>query len=302
MGRVLQPFSYFEPETLNEAGDLISAPNAHLVAGGCQLVRAIRLGRHQPARLVNLSRIQGLDDLTNDENGNLIIGASATLSQIEESGLVRENWHALEDVFQRVIPQQVRNAGTLAGNIAAAVPNYDFPVALTALGAKVCCEKLGTQREIPMKDFYAAPRRTQVEPGEIITSLVLPSVSTGEGSNLKSILKARRHQQDVQKINASVWVKLNETSRVVEDARIVVGGCDYRPLRLNGAEEFIRGLTPDENTIIQLGECAADQIEPLTDHPWIEPVRKSFVQALVHDAATSAHERAVQSIHMQRSI
>ena len=224
MGRVLQPFSYFEPETLNEAGDLISAPNAHLVAGGCQLVRAIRLGRHQPARLVNLSRIQGLDDLTNDENGNLIIGASATLSQIEESGLVHENWHALEDVFQRVIPQQVRNAGTLAGNIAAAVPYYDFPVALTALGAKVCCEKLGTQREIPMKDFYAAPRRTQVEPGEIITSLVLPSVSTREGSNLKSILKARRHQQDVQKINASVWIKLNETSRVVEDARIVVGG------------------------------------------------------------------------------
>jgi carbon-monoxide dehydrogenase medium subunit len=285
---ILSPeFAYHEPRSLTEAVALLQThgPAARVLAGGTDLLVQMKLGKVQVQHLVNISRIPELRFLTSD--GGLKIGPLTVHRDLEKSPAIREKFSALFEAARSVTSVQVRLMGTLGGNLCHASPAADSAPALIVLGAKIMLTGGGGTRTLPLEDFFVAPGKTGLKPGELLAEIQVPDPGPASGS---AFLKLGRVAADLAKVNVAAFIRRERD--VCRECRIASGAVAPTPVRLKKAEEVLRGQGFGGDLCRLAGEKAAAEIQPITDIRSTAWYRRETIKILVRDALQEAWERA----------
>ncbi|MHB1404137.1 MAG: FAD binding domain-containing protein [Desulfitobacteriaceae bacterium] len=164
-------FKVLEPLNLDEAAGIAADTNAPILAGGTDLLIKIKRGLIRPDTVLSLHRISALNCLSYEAGKGLYIGALVTHARVAQSSIIREKFSALAEACAVVGSPQIRNLGTVVGNIANASPAADTAPALLALGAEVSVRSITGVRNVQLHDFFQGPGQTALEHGDIIEGI-----------------------------------------------------------------------------------------------------------------------------------
>jgi len=285
---IAEDFEYFVAKNMEEAVSLLAkhGQQARVIAGGTDLLVGIKTGKVQPDCLINIRWIEGMGKLDESEKG-LTIGAGCLFHQIESSRLVRDQYTALYEAVQSVSSTQIKNMGTIGGNICNGSPAADSAPALLVLGARARIIKPGGERVLSLDDFFVNPGETALSRDEILKEIEIPFWGSGTGS---AFLKIGRVSADLAKVNAAVLIKRN--GDVCEECRIALGSVAKTPMRTKGAETWMRGQRYHEGLAREVAQKASEEIFPITDIRSTKEYRKEVSKIIVRDALERAWERA----------
>jgi len=240
------------------AGILERHPEAQVLAGGTDVGLWVTKQHRELPALVYLG---GVEELSRAEvkDGHVEVGAAATYSDVLAA--LQGPIPALAELVRRIGSQQIRNVGTLVGNVANASPIGDTLPALVALGSSAVLRRGRERRELPLDDFFLGYRKTALRPGEFIerVRVPLPSAATHFGTYKVS----KRFDQDISAVCAGFAVEL-ERGRV-RGARLCYGGMAAVPKRARAAEDALKGKIWDEGAVDSVLPLVDAEFEPLSD-------------------------------------
>ena len=298
----LPKFDVLQPGTVNEACEMLGehSSQAAVLAGGTDILVDIRkpiipahlprckgcapeggvLGKMDktPEILISLSRIPELRGIYKSKNGEIIIGACTTISEICESVLVRERLTALAEGGDNLGSPLVRNRGTIGGNICSARPAADCLIPAMALKAEVELVSVEGARTVPIEEFVIGPGKTVLEPHEILTKVIFPIQFPRMGS--ATVKLANRKALEIAVVNVSSVLSFDEEG-IISAARIVMGAVGPVPIVAKAAADFLLGKEPSEKLFDRAGEIAAGECRPITDHRGSALYRVEMVRVLV---------------------
>jgi carbon-monoxide dehydrogenase medium subunit len=253
---------YLEPETVDEALDLLAEHGdaAKVIAGGQSLLILMRERLVDMDALIGLKGITALRDI--EVNGAVRIGAMVTHSAVERDARIAARWPLLQAAEAAVSTLQVRNRGTLCGNVAHAFPTADPPAALVASeGIVHVASKARGEREIAAEDFFVGVMETAAGPDELVTAVSLPPQPDGART---AYLKYAIRPLDFAIVSVAVRV-VPAADGTIADARIGLAGAANHTLRATEAERVLVGERPSPELLERAGQAAARQAEPLAD-------------------------------------
>ncbi len=277
--------------TLEEASSLLKrfAPQARFLAGGTDLLVDLKTGRIATKHLISLNRISSLRGVTLTDSG-LRIGAATTITELTRSSIVRRSFTPLLEASGRMAAPPIRNAATVGGNIMSAVPCADLPPILTAMHAEVEVWSPERIRRIPLDGFFAGPRRTLSEEGEILIAVLLPKLSIGFGAAYERFGLREGNAIAVASVAASLRLDGRGT---ISEARIVLGAVAPIPKMATGAAESLVGRAADEDAFKEAARLARKASQPISDVRGTAEFRRDLVEILTQRALVRARERAV---------
>jgi aerobic carbon-monoxide dehydrogenase medium subunit len=279
-----------EPASIDEAVVLLGerGDDAKIIAGGTAVVLMLKNRLIAPASLVSLGRVPACDRITYDAHDGLRIGALATIRQAELSRIVRDHYPVLAQTFGQVANVRVRNAATVGGNLSEADYASDPPCVLQALRARVVARGPAGERELALTEFFRDFYETALEPGEILTDVVIPAASAGaRQAYLKYVT---RSSEDRPCIGACAWIDLDGAG-VCRELRVTLGAVAATPQEFRDAEALAAGqqLTPE--LIGEIADRYARNIDPLSDlrgSAWYRREMASvFVRRAIEQALTA---------------
>lgn len=280
--------AYHAPRDLEEALALLAryGEEAKVLAGGQSLLVFLSQGLIAPAALIGLRRVPGLDGIE-ERDGGLTIGAMTTQHALESDPTLRTRYPALAEAAQAIATPQVRQRGTLGGNLCHANPTGDPPAALIALGASIEIVNGDGARRVPVQEFFRDYMEPALQPDELLTAVHLPPPV---GS---AYLKHRIRGVDSAIVGVGAGIALAPDGTCSE-ARIGLSGAATTPLRAVAAEAVIRGKPLSDVTIQPAAEAAAQECDPLDDTEASADYRREMVAVFVRRALARAAERARQ--------
>ena len=236
-----QQFEYSAPKTLDEALGLL-AEGAKPLAGGMSLIPMMKLRLAAPEHLVDLGRIKDLNYIR-EAGGVIHIGATSTHQDVLSSPLVRGKCPLLAETASHIGDVQVRNMGTIGGSVAHADPSADYPAALQALEAKIVLKGAKSERTVSAEEFFVDTFTTALEPGEIVSEVIVPIDGDGTGTNYQKVLQPASGFAIV-----GIAVRVRKSGDKIAMARIGVTGLANRAFRAREAEKALEGRngTPAE--------------------------------------------------------
>ncbi|MEE8367864.1 MAG: xanthine dehydrogenase family protein subunit M [Thermoanaerobaculia bacterium] len=281
-------FDYHAPSTVEEAVALLenSGPDTKLLAGGHSLVPAMRFRLAQPATLVDINRIAGLDAIR-EENGHLVLGALVRESAVERSQLVRDRYPLLADTSKVVADPLVRNRGTVGGNIAHADPANDHPAAMLAYGAEIVAVGPSGKRTIGIDDFFVDLFATALAENEILVEIHIPTPGPGSGG---AYVKFERKVGDYA--ISAVAVQLTMEGETCSAVKIGLTNVNPVPMRATDAEAAIVGNTLSDEVLENAGKAAAAECDPSPDLRGSVEYKRDMTRILTKRAILRAAERA----------
>ncbi|MGI9861476.1 FAD binding domain-containing protein [Moorella naiadis] len=251
---------YFRPETLAEALKMLSSGNgeARVIAGGTDLMLDLKKGSKKAKYLVDIRGIAGINVI--EERGDKIfLGAGVTHTQAATSWLIREKATALAEAAALVGSLQIRNIGTIAGNIINAQPAADTAVALVALEAQAEIALAdGSRQVMKVEDLYAGPGKSKIDSTSSIVSGIYIPLRPNCRSNFQRI--ARRRSLALPVINVAVVLGYENSS--ITSCSFAAGPVGPQPMRLREVENFLIGKTLSDSIIEEAGNMAADITQP----------------------------------------
>jgi aerobic carbon-monoxide dehydrogenase medium subunit len=253
---------YLEPETVDEALDLLAehGDGAKVIAGGQSLLILMRDRLVDVDALVALKAIDALRAF--ETNGEARIGAMVTHSEVERNERIAAGWPLLHAAEAAVSTLQVRNRGTLCGNVAHAFPTADPPAALVASDATVhLASRAGGKRTVPAEDFFVGLMQTAAGPEELVTAISLPAQPDGART---AYMKYAIRPLDFAIVSVAVRIVAGGDG-TISDARVALAGAANHTLRATEAEEVLVGERPSPELFTRAGQAAARQAEPLAD-------------------------------------
>ncbi len=281
-------FDYHAPKTLPEAIGLLGqlGDDAKVLSGGQSLLPMLKLRLAQPAHLVDIGRIPGLDYIK-EEGGVLKIGALAREADLEASEVVHTRYPILADTAAVIADPIVRNLATVAGNLAHGDPANDHPATMLALGAEVVATGPKGARTIPIADFFTGIFTTALEPTEVLTEIRIPAPPPGSGG---SYVKLERKVGDFATAGAAAFLVLK--GGVIERAGIGLTNVAPSPLKARQAEAFLVGKKPDEVAFAEAGRLAGAAASPGADRRGSVEYKKEMARVLTVRALRKAAQRA----------
>jgi CO/xanthine dehydrogenase FAD-binding subunit len=290
----LPEFDIIATDTVEEACSLFSGygADAQLFAGGTDLFIKMKQRRLLPRILINIKRIPALDRIRYDADEGLRIGALTSIQSIMDSTVIGEKFRVLSQAATVLGTPQIRNLGTLGGNLANASPSAEFAPPLLILEASVRCVGPRGERLVPMNEFFVGPGKSVLSQGELITEVHVPnSPLRAQGIYLKHSLR----MMDVSMAAAAALVLLD--GDVCREVRIALGAVAPTPFRARKAEAALRGkrLSGDSNNrelLEEVGRIAADESHPIDDLRGYASYRRKVVAMLVRQGLEQAIARA----------
>jgi len=282
--------NYFRPKTIEEAVSLRASygKESRLLAGGTDLLPLIRNRAMMPKCVIDITDIPGLDYIKIDKTGALSIGALATIKAVEQSEIVKEAYPLLSEAAHQMGTTQLRNMGTIVGNICRASPSADTASPLLALKASVEIVGPNEKRVVLLEEFFTGPGETLLDDSEMVTEIRVPKLPPGTGT---AFLKLTRVAHDLAKINAASVLTVE--NGVCQDARIALGGVAPTPIRARKAEQVLRGNKLDDERIETAARTAAEETRPITDLRSTAEYRKEMSKVTVRQALKISWERAL---------
>jgi len=283
---------YYRPESISEALEVLSSEHgrARLVAGATDLVIQLRRGELQTDALVDVTRIRSLQFVR--RNGAKIeIGALVTHAEVARSELVNERAPVLCEACFQVGSPQIRNVGTVVGNVVSAEPAGDSIIALLALDARLTIVGPGYEKQMPVVQACLAPGRSIIDPTrEMVTHLEFELPLASYGSAYERL--AQRHSLALPIMAVGAFVVLDLESRCFESARIGIGPVAPVPFRATAAEDLLRGAAVEIPLICEAACLAGRDAAPRDSVRGDAAYRKQMVQVLVRRALVRAVKRA----------
>lgn len=254
-------FEYVRASTVREAVSLLQqhAGRAKLLAGGHSLLPLMKLRLAQPEMLVDLGPVEELRGIR--EEGNiLVIGAMTTHDEVATSPLVRERVPLLAECAAQIGDVQVRNRGTIGGNLAHADPAADYPAAVLALEAQMECEGSTGARTVPASQWFVDMLTTALGPDEILCRVRVPVQSKGQGW---SYTKLPHPASGYSLVGVACLVTLD--GEVCREARVAITGVGPKAVRLSKVEQALAGQRLDGSAVAEAAKLASDGLEATDD-------------------------------------
>ena len=269
----------YTPKTLQEIPACLGrmTEKDKIIGGGTDLIIRLNMGLSKPDALCYLGYVDELKRITAEED-RLVIGAYATMTGIENHPAVKEYFPALMDAASDVGSLQIRNNGTIGGNIGNASPAGDLLPVLYLYNAQV--EIMGAEgnRVEPIEQIIAGPGRTTLAYNEAVTRIFLPRpafvssfVKLGFGPYVT-----------ISRIGIALGVQMD--GDYVKDVRLVIGAISLKPVRLTAAEEFLRGKPLNESNIMEAARILSDLIMEITPREFDRDYKVFASRGIVMDA------------------
>lgn len=274
--------SYYTPHSLEAALKLLAehGSGARLVAGGTDLLLEIERGLRTPQAVIDVSGIPDMDQISQDEQGLIHLGPLVTHNQVVGSALCRRRAFPLAKACWEVGAPQIRNRGTVAGNLVTASPANDTISPLWALGATVTLQSVRGRRTLSFEEFFLGVRKTALEPDEMIVDIAFPAMSDQQsGTFLKLGL---RRAQAISVVN--VTVLLSWAGPVITQARITLGSVAPTIIRATEAEQFLAGQSLTPEVIAEAGRLTAQAAKPISDVRGSAAYRRYMTDTLTRNA------------------
>ena len=283
-------FDYVRPANLDETIRILKdrEGEAKLLSGGYSLLPLIKLRLAQPALLVDLRDVTGLDGISETDDF-LRIGSRATHRQIHEAAVVRDTYPLLHDVSGGIGDPQVRNWGTIGGSVAHADPASDWPAVLLATNATVVCRSGSGERTIAARDFFVDTFTTAIEPTEVLTEIRIPRRPHHAGG---AYVKLERKVGDFATVGVAAMVRLAPDG-TISTAGLGVTGVADSPFAATDGEALLAGKAPSDDAYRAAGAAAAAQSHPAGDIRGPIEYKRAMVAELTLRALRKAVERAV---------
>jgi carbon-monoxide dehydrogenase medium subunit len=274
--------TYYTPRSLDEALSLLAENREHtrLIAGGTDLLLELERGLRSPKALIDISRIPGLDTITQDKQKRIHLGPLVTHNQVVGSELCVERAFPLARACWEVGSPQIRNRGTVAGNLVTASPANDTIPPLWALGATLTLQSVRGQRHLTFAEFYQGARTTALEPDEMVVDISFPSMANYQiGTFLKLGL---RRAQAIAVVN--VAVVLSMLADTITQACVTLGSVAPTIIRAQNAERYLTGKVLTHDVMVRAGELAAQTIMPISDVRGSAEYRRYMAETLTRHA------------------
>lgn len=281
-------FKLLEPSTIDEALDFLAAADVPILAGGTDLLLKIKRGLIWPEAILSLHRIPSLYCLSYEEGTGLSIGALVTHVRVAQSPIVKKKFPALAQACALVGSPQIRNLGTVVGNLANASPAADSASALLALGAQVIVRNSSGVRQMSLPDFFLGPGKTSIRHGEIIEAITVPEPLAGTAS---VYLKLGRRQA----LEISICAAALSARRVQghwQDVKLALGAVAPTPLLLPETASYLEGKEWTSEMLEQAGRSAAALSRPLDDQRASAEYRREMAEVLVKRCGLALIESA----------
>jgi carbon-monoxide dehydrogenase medium subunit len=288
--RLLAPFEYAAPTTLDDALALVARHGdaAQPLAGGTDLLLQLRSGRRRASLLVDLKRIPGLADLAlaDGREGALRLGALVSHADVLASPhLAHPARRALAEGAAWVSGPQIRNRGTVGGNLCNASPAADLAAPLLALGAEVEIAGPGRPpRRLPLRELFAGPGRTTLAPGELLVAAILPKLGARAASAYE---RATRVAVDIALVGVAASLTLAADGSVTA-ARVALGAVAPTPVLSAAAAEALVGRRPTPEALAAAARGAAEDCRPIDDVRASAAYRRLMVEVLARRALERA--------------
>jgi xanthine dehydrogenase small subunit len=264
---------YIPRQLENALAFLDNDPQARVISGATNLGVGWSPGNRDPESLLSLSHVPGLDDVT-VEDGVLVLGATATWTRVAEE--MRDLVPEFSRLLERFGSPQIRNVGTVGGNLVNASPMADALPFLYVSGADIVLVSVKGRRHVAIEDFYDGRGLPAIGPAELVHSVRVPL--PGDDVRLRLYKVSKRRDMDVATISAAILVKRDHDSIV--DARVAYGGAGPRVLRLQQTEAFLAGRVFDEESFNEAGRIAEGEIAPINDVRGSSEFRRELARAL----------------------
>jgi carbon-monoxide dehydrogenase medium subunit len=270
---------YHTVHSIDEALRALTWRGAHarIVAGATDLILELERGvRPDVDTLIDITRIPSLDQISLDSSGIIHLGSMVTHNQCASSPLLRERAYPLARAAWEVGAPQIRNRGTVAGNLITASPANDTITPLVALDAWVTLQSLDGQRQVPLRDFYTGVRKTVMKPNEMLVDIAFRALKQNQHGIF--IKLALRRAQAISVVNVAV-ILTGELPHV-DSAVFTLGAVAPTIIHAPEAEAFLAGKSLSDETILRTAELAAQSAKPIDDIRGTAAYRKEMVRIL----------------------
>jgi carbon-monoxide dehydrogenase medium subunit len=293
---LLPKFKYLRPETLEEACSMLSQFNgkARVIAGGTDLMVHMKQKAVRPAYLIDISCLPGLNTIEYDDEDILKIGALCTHSDIESSSVIQKKFNLIAQACRSIGSVQIRNLGTIGGNLCNASPSADSAPALLGLDSKVRIFGPAGEDEFELSKFFTGPGVTILKPDEILTGIDISAISPHSSSVYLKL--SPRRAMDLAVVGVAVVLWLSADGSICTDIRIALGAVAPMPIRAYKAEKIIRGQKLDDVLIDETARVAAEETKPITDLRGSVDYRKKMVKVLTRRGIQQVIEHSAASL------
>ncbi|OGC92350.1 MAG: hypothetical protein A2W25_11010 [candidate division Zixibacteria bacterium RBG_16_53_22] len=283
---MISVLEYLRPEKLDDALHIMGGGEHTPAAGGTDLVLQLRDGR--PRKILDLERL-GLDFIRNA--GDIIeIGSLVTHAAIASNPLIAKSLPVLSRASSLVGSLQIRNRGTVGGNIVNASPCADTVPALLLYDAELVLKSSGGTRTVPLSQFVLGPYRTSLGPGEILHSIICRKAEVSTGWSY--IKLGRRQAVNISRMTLATSIFMNGDGKI-GSVRISAGSVFPTPSRIPRIERMLVGRTPSQELYRQAANIAADMMIKESGHRWSTPYKKPVLINLLTRALTEAQSKLI---------
>ena len=250
-----------------------------LLAGGTDLLAAMKDGRLRHRTLVDIKHISNLG-IIRPEDGGLCLGAAVNTRAIARSSLVKERFPLLSQALKALGSMQIGNRATLGGNLANASPAADSAPPLLTLGASVKLVGPGGERLVPLENFFSGPGKTVID-REVLTEVLVPS-APAQGRGFFYKLGPRAAPEDISIVSVAVFAVPDAAGRNWKEVRIALGAVAPTPIRARNAEKALLGQLIEGRAVEDAARLAAEKdAQPISDIRGSASYRRAMVQVLV---------------------
>lgn len=278
--------SYTKAGSVQEAIQLLAQnPEAHLIAGGTDMLVKLHKGKVQFDHLVDIHDIAELNYITQNDAGDIIIGPLACFTDVAESELIRKHIPVLSQAVLTIGGPQVRNMATIGGNLCNGVPSADSATPLIALNAAVTIEGRDGSRQMPLESFFLGPSQVALEQHEILTAITIAHDNYADyfGHFHKY---AMREAMDISTIGCSAVCKIKDGT--LQDLRLAFGVAAPVPIRCKGTEDKVRDRKITPKLLTDIAKSVSADVRPRTSWRAAKDFRLQIITTLAHRVVEQA--------------
>lgn len=276
-------FDFLKPNTLEELVQIMKCggEDVKILAGGTDLIPSIKAEKVHPKAIVSIAEIKELQKITVDPVEGLTFGCGVTLHELENNKSIQENYKALYEGIHSMASTQIRNMGTVVGNICNAVPSADTAPALIALDGEIHIKSFKGERTVKAEEFFTGVCTTVLKPEEIVSDIHIPA-PRGDAKSKYTKFTVRRA---LELAMAGVAVRTEEKDGTFSNVRIALGAVAPTPKLAENAMELLEGK-PISRALIEDAAVKAseDDSSPISDKRASEEYRREIVRICTRDA------------------
>ncbi len=266
---------------------LVEDPEAVVISGGSDVLIKIREGKLAGCSLVSIHGIKELEGIRMEEDGTIVIGPATTFSHITNNDIIQKHIPMLGDAVDMAGGPQLRNIGTIGGNVCNGVTSADSASSLCCLAADLVLKGPDGVREVPISQWYTGPGRTVRNHDEVLTAIRIKKENY-QGYGGQYIKYGKRNAMEIATLGCAVSVKLTEDKKHIQDLRLAYGVAAPTPIRCHTTEEAVKGLETGEALAQAVGKGALEEVNPRSSWRASREFRLQLVEELGRRAVKQA--------------